>query len=243
MISIDKSGISEYTMIPNSFLDTYLADAGGDHVKVYLYLLRRSGADKASLEIASVCEGLNMSEQQVNDALKYWEEEGLLELFRSENRLVGIRFHSPAKAAKARQKHRLTAERVRQLQKEDREAKEIIFLAETYFGRPLTITETADLLYLHDKLEFSPDLCDYLLQYSVTHGAKNMNYPKTVALAWHSEGIRTAEQAKAHSSLKKESREQEDKRGARPKNAKKNPFLDYDHHDYDLKALAKAAKE
>lgn len=241
MISIDKSQISEYTLVPNSFLDSYLAGADGEHVKVYLYILRKAGADKASLEISSICEGLDLSERRVMNALKFWEEEGIIELFYSENRLAGIRFHSPAKAAKAKEKHRLSAERVRQLKKDDKEATQIIFLAESYFGRPITVSETADLLYFHDKLGFSADLCDYLLEYSVTHGAKNMNYPKTVALAWHSEGIQTVEQAKAHSRLRKA--EEDIKKVSRPRNAKKNQFLDFDQHDYDLKELARKAKE
>ena len=177
------------------------------------------------------------------NALKHWEEEGILELFYAENRLAGIRFHSPSKAAKAKEKHRLSAERVRQLKRDDKEATQIIFLAESYFGRPITVSETADLLYFHDKLGFSADQCDYLLEYSVTRGAKTMNYPKTVALAWHSEGIRTVDQAKAHSRLKKAEEEKDEKRSSRPKNAKKNQFLDFEHHDYDLKELARKAKE
>lgn len=242
MISIDKNAISEYTMVPNSFLDSYLAGAEGDHIKVYLYLLRKTGADKASFELSTVCEALDLSERRVMSALKHWEAEGILELFYSENRLAGIRFYSPSKAAKAKEKHRLSAERVRQL-KNNEDARQIIFLAESYFGRPITVSETADLLYFHDKLGFSPELCDYLLEYSVTRGAKNMNYPKTVALAWHSEGIRSVEQAKAHSGLKKAEDGNRDKKSSRPKNAKKNQFLDFEHHDYDMKELARKAKE
>ncbi len=242
MISIDKSGISEYTMVPNSFLDAYLAGADGEHVKVYLYLLRKAGADKGSFEVSALCEGLDLSERRVMKSLKYWEEEGLLELFYSEERLAGIRICPPAKAARAKERHRLPTERVRQLKKEDKEAQKIIFLAESYFGRPITASEAADLLYFHDKLGFSADLCDYLLEYSVTHGAKNMNYPKTVALAWHAEGIRTVEQAQAHSKLKK-SGASDAETTTRSKNAKKNAFLDFEQHNYDMKELARKAKE
>ena len=75
MISIDKSAISDYTLVPNSFLDSYLAGAEGDHVKVYLYLLRKAGADKASFELGTICEGLDLSERRVMNALKHWEED------------------------------------------------------------------------------------------------------------------------------------------------------------------------
>lgn len=243
MITIDKNSISEYTLVPNAFIESYIADAEGDYVKVYLDLLMRSSADRTSFELAAVCEALNMSERKIRNALKYWEEEGLLELFFTGGNLAGIRFLSPAKAAKARGKHRLPAERVKALKKDDAEARQIIFIAESYFGRPLTMPETADLLYLHDKLGFSADLCDYLLEYSITHGAKGMNYAKAVALAWHAEGIRTAEEAKANTKAPKEAGGGNAKKGSRPGNAGKNRYQDFEHHDYDLKELARRAKD
>ena len=243
MITIDKNSISEYTLVPNVFIESYIADAEGDYVKVYLDLLMRTSADRSSFELASVCDALNMSERKIRNALKYWEEEGLLELFYTGGSLAGIRFLSPGKAAKAREKHRLPTERVKALKKGDAEARQIIFVAESYFGRPLTMSETADLLYLHDKLGFSADLCDYLLEYSITHGAKGMNYAKTVALAWHAEGIKTVEEAKANSRIAKEPGSTGAKKGSRPGNAGKNKFLDFEHHDYDLKELARRAKD
>ncbi len=242
MISVDKSALFEYTLLPNAFIDSYLAGTDGDFIKVYIYLLRSSETDKASLETAYICEALDMSESTVLEALKHWEAEGLLELFRTGGKLSGIRFLSPSKAAKAREKHRLTTERVRQLKKEDADARQLVFLAENYFGRPLTAGELGTLLYLHDKLGFSVDLCDYLLEYSVSHGAKNMKYVETVALAWHEEGITTAETARAHSKIKTNPSSPGNEESQRPKSASKNDFLNFDQHNYDMKELSRKAK-
>ena len=52
MISLDKSALFEYTLLSNAFIDSYLAGTEGDFVKVYIYLLRCSETDKASLETA-----------------------------------------------------------------------------------------------------------------------------------------------------------------------------------------------
>lgn len=243
MISVDKSALFEYTLLPNAFIDSYFAGTDGDYIKVYIYLLRSSETDKASLETAFICEALDMDEDKVLKALKHWEAEGLTELFYTEGRLSGIRFLSPSKAAKARDKHRLTAERVRQLKKEDADARQLVFLAENYFGRPLTAGELGTLLYLHDKLGFSVDLCDYLLEYSVSHGAKNMKYAETVALAWHSEGITTVETAKAHSRIRTNPSAEGSEVSQRPKTASKNAFLNFDQHDYDMKELERKAKK
>ena len=243
MITIDKNSVSEYTLVPNAFIESYIADAEGDYVKVYLDILMRSSSERSSFELSSVCDALNMSERKIRNALKYWEEEGLLELFNTGGNLAGIRFLSPSKAAKAKGKHRLPSERVKALKKEDAEARQIIFIAESYFGRPLTMPETSDLLYLHDKLGFSADLCDYLLEYSITRGANSISYAKAVALAWHSEGIKTVEAAKASTKTAKETRPGAAKKSSRPANASKNKFLDFDQHDYDMKELARKAKE
>ena len=242
MISVDKSALFEYTLLPNAFIDSYLAGTDGDFIKVYIYLLRSSETDKASLETAYICEALDMSEGTVLEALKHWEAEGLLELFRTGGKLSGIRFLSPSKAAKAREKHRLTTERVRQLKKEDADARQLVFLAENYFGRPLTAGELGTLLYLHDKLGFSVDLCDYLLEYSVSHGAKNIKYVETVALAWHEEGITTVETARAHSKIKTNPSSPGNEESQRPKSASKNDFLNFDQHNYDMKELSRKAK-
>ena len=242
MISLDKSALFEYTLLSNAFIDSYLAGTEGDFVKVYIYLLRCSETDKASLETAYVCEALDMNEVRVLEALKYWEAEGLLELFQTGGKLSGIRFLSPSKAAKAREKHRLPAERVRQLKKEDADARELVFLAENYFGRPLTAGELGTLLYLHDKLGFSVDLCDYLLEYSVSHNAKNMKYAEAVALAWHAEGITTVEAAREHSKIKTNPSFNGSEVSQRPKAAAKNAFLNFDQHNYDMKELARKAK-
>ncbi len=242
MISVDKSALFDYTLLPNAFIDSYLAGTDGDFIKVYIYLLRSSETDKASLETAYICEALDMSESTVLEALKHWEAEGLLELFRTGGKLSGIRFLSPSKAAKAREKHRLTTERVRQLKKEDADARQLVFLAENYFGRPLTAGELGTLLYLHDKLGFSVDLCDYLLEYSVSHGAKNMKYVETVALAWHEEGITTVETARAHSKIKTNPSSPGNEESQRPKSASKNDFLNFDQHNYDMKELSRKAK-
>ncbi len=56
------------------------------------------------------------------------------------------------------------------------------------------------ILFFYDELKFSPDLIEYLIEYSVGRGHRSMRYIETVAIAWADEGITTVTMAKEASS-------------------------------------------
>ena len=83
------------TLVPNVFIDQYMAEANGEFVKVYLCLLRMQGAAEISAE--SLADRLDLSERTVERALKYLEKCALLKLFYDgEGRMNGIRLLSGA---------------------------------------------------------------------------------------------------------------------------------------------------
>ena len=51
------------------------------------------------------------------------------------------------------------------------------------------------ILFISDKLGFSEDLIDYLIQYCVDHGKKDLRYIEKVAINWAQEGVTTPEAA------------------------------------------------
>ena len=63
------------TVVSNEFIDTYMAAANGEYVKVFLYLLRHEHED---LTISSIADALNHTESDVKRALSYWREAGVL---------------------------------------------------------------------------------------------------------------------------------------------------------------------
>jgi len=72
---------------------------------------------------------------------------------------------------------------------------QLLFIAESYIGRPLTPSEMKTILYFKDVLHFSDDLTDYLLQYCVDRGKKDFKYIEKVAVNWAESGITTPKQA------------------------------------------------
>ncbi|MBE5953163.1 MAG: DnaD domain protein [Lachnospiraceae bacterium] len=78
----------------------------------------------------------------------------------------------------------------------DSDFEDIIYLINTLFGRPVTQNQISSILYIYDTLHFSLDLFEYLIEYCVDRGKKNIRYMESVAIGWYKDGIRTRQQAK-----------------------------------------------
>jgi len=76
---------------------------------------------------------------------------------------------------------------------------QLLFIAESYIGKPLTPSEMKTILYFTDVLHFSDDLIDYLIQYCVDRGKKDFKYIEKVAVSWAEQGIATPKQAQQSS--------------------------------------------
>lgn len=65
----------EATLVANEFIDRYMADANGEYVKVYLYLLRHASE---KLDVGTIADALNHTEADVKRAVLYWQKVGAL---------------------------------------------------------------------------------------------------------------------------------------------------------------------
>ncbi len=239
--TIYRDNHMDSTVVSNHFIDEYMRDANDAQLKVYLYLIRMLNANQAT-SVSDIADKFNHTEKDVNRALKYWEQKGLLDLDYDENQnLVGIHIRdlnasidSTAKGNVALSSPTPTATAPRtvalpkkallaavpetvsqttapafvkptyspdQLQefKNREQTSQLLFIAESYIGKPLTASEMQSILFFTDVLHFSDDLIDYLLQYCVDRGTKNFKYIEKVAINWAEEGITSPKQAQQHS--------------------------------------------
>lgn len=88
-----------------------------------------------------------------------------------------------------------SADRLREF-KAHPETSQLLFIAESYIGRPLTPAEMRSILFFTDVLHFSEDLIDYLIAYCVDRGKKDFKYIEKVAISWAESGITTPKQAR-----------------------------------------------
>lgn len=79
--------------------------------------------------------------------------------------------------------------------KSNQDIEQLLMVTEQYVGRQLTRSDMETILFFHDRLGFSTDLIDYLVQHCVERGKKDFRYMEKVALSWHEQGITTPEEA------------------------------------------------
>lgn len=79
--------------------------------------------------------------------------------------------------------------------KSDETTSRILFVTEQYLKKTLSANEVRTILFISDKLGFSEDLIDYLIQYCVDHEKKDLRYIEKVAISWAQQGVTTPRQA------------------------------------------------
>lgn len=79
--------------------------------------------------------------------------------------------------------------------KNNDEVQQLLFVTEQYLGKQLTRGDMETILFLYDRLGFSADLIDYLVQHCVERGKKDFRYIEKVALSWAEQGITDPKQA------------------------------------------------
>lgn len=116
---------------------------------------------------------------------------------------TGLNAHANKKAVantssplseKERKKPEYTLDELKSF-KSNEDIEQLLMVAEQYVGRQLTRSDMETIIFLYDRLGFSSDLIDYLIQHCVERGKKDFRYIEKVALAWHEQGITCAKDA------------------------------------------------
>lgn len=211
-----QDNYTDATIVSNRFIDEYMKEANDAQLKIYLYLLRMMSAHRPT-SVSDIADKFNHTEKDVMRALKYWEKNKLLSLeYDNTKSLCGIRLldvnsraeseslslapvvslveKKPDESGSAYEKPGYTLDELQEF-KNSEETSQLLFVAEQYIGRPLSASEIRTILFFSDKLGFSSDLIDYLIQYCVEKGKKDFRYIEKVAVSWAEEGITTPGQA------------------------------------------------
>lgn len=187
----------ETTVLENEFIDNYMTKANGEYVKVYLLLLRYLNAPSGTLTISKIADLLDHTEKDVLRALNYWKKQGLLEYENTpEKKTVREKEVLPTAPPASSAPSGAEMPSLQQY-KCRKEFKELLFVAEQYLGKTLSVTDVDTISYFYETLHMSIDLIEYLIEYCVENGHKSMHYIRKVALSWHERGIATVEDAKA----------------------------------------------
>lgn len=205
------------TIISNSFIENYMADANGAFVKVYLYLLYLVQKNKA-FSIVSACDFLGDTEKDVMRAISYWEKVGLISVKRSEKTILSLILNQPSELDENKEIAHFLVKSSKEQEKK-KEASESLFFASSFSNRCSCDSECEDNLGLiigvaekymercfspadynlicdlYERMNFPSDLIIYLFEYCAGIGKTDTKYIEKVALRWADDGIHTVEEA------------------------------------------------
>lgn len=194
----------QMTAVSNEFIDTYMAAANGEYVKVFLYLLRHEDEE---ITVSSIADALNHTEADVKRALSYWKDAGILEadekIKENEDRAPKRAADEASAASQADDMPALlevpepgnTYERLERLS-EDEEFSALLYAVQQYLGKTFTQIECEKFAFFYDGLKMSSELLEYLAEYCAGGGHTSIRYIEKVAINWYQMGIKTKEEAR-----------------------------------------------
>ncbi|MCD8364488.1 MAG: DnaD domain protein [Clostridiales bacterium] len=207
------------TTVPNIFIDEYMAQANGEYVKIYLYLLRSINQSDRSFSLSQIADHFDCTERDILRALNYWEKLHLFRLeYDSSHNLSGICFltdfyheDTPApdaapsdsanrfvRAAEAGS-HPCAEDDLRTFCEQD-DVRELVFIAEQYLGRTLNQSDLNTIFFWYDELNFSTELIEFLIENCVAGGHTSLHYMQKIAEEYTAQEIHTVEEARIFTS-------------------------------------------
>ena len=216
-LTLYKDNLTDSTIVSNHFIDEYMKDANDAQIKIYLYLLRMINSNLPT-SISDIVDKFNHTEKDVIRALTYWEKRNLLRLdYDEKGEICGLHMNcvtapskeaqivpmpkivpAPEKEPSSFEKPSYSLDDIAAFKK-DETASQILFIAESYLGRTLSAVDIKTLLFIYKELHFSIELMDYLIEYCVGKGKREMRYIEKVAINWATEGVTSVRQAKNRS--------------------------------------------
>lgn len=182
--------------VPSCVVDEHIRLAGGQQLKVLLFVLRHNNEN---IDENTVAVGTGMSVGDVKDALGYWIENGL----------ISIDGKSVAKSSMVQAAnnpmHDLqdipditpTYEQVAARLLEDGNLKALFNEVQMKLGRTIGYSDQAKLLMMHDDYGLPVEVILTIVEYCVSVGKLSVSYICRVAKDWAESGVLTLEAADA----------------------------------------------
>lgn len=180
--SKEKSLLFSSTEIPDIFFTEYMQIASGDFVKVYFYMVFLSNYNK-DININELSKILSLSYPTVEDAIKFWEEQGLLIKNPTGYSLANIQELELAKNYNPRISS--SPEEMKKNEKTKERAHAIECINNEFFQGVMSPTWYTDIDMLFNKYGFDEQVMIALFNYASDKRALHLKYIQTVADGWY----------------------------------------------------------
>lgn len=176
------------TNIPDIFFAEYLSEANGDFIKVYLYMLFLSKYDK-DIKINDMSKKLVLPVKTIQDAVKYWEDQGLITKKNTGyvvNSIQEIELHKLYKPRTA-----LSAEQLQKSAESQKRARAIEYINNKYFSGLMPTSWYPEIELWFKKFNFDEEVMIALFGCCFDKSALNCKYVQAVAETWSRNNVKT----------------------------------------------------
>lgn len=188
--------------VPDCVVDNYIQLASDKAAKVILYIMRHKCISDDNLQEIAAALGKRISADDVEDALSYWEQAGVI--CRTDAAPAAVQPPPQSAAEKSvvspkRQMERsakmLTPKEIADRVTESSQLNYLFTEAEKLLGRTLTNTEQRTFIWIHDFYSMGCDIIMMLVGFAVSANKYSIAYIERVVQSWNEMGISTHEQA------------------------------------------------
>ena len=213
MSNISMTMRHEYneTPIPNTFIDRYMMKANPVYVLIYIYGMRICMGGGGGLSSSELAESLNILESDVDNAWRYWERQGLVQIGRSDSEMDIVFLAIPPSKPKkpyAKPENRTVTqldtqpvygvEELEMYQKQSKDIKELFKHAEESMGKLLTYNDLNVIFGFYDWLRLPIDVIERIFTYCADNDHHDLRYIEKIAVDWAEHQIDSIEKAEAY---------------------------------------------
>lgn len=184
----DSSLIFSNTSVPDVFFTEYLSQSNGDFIKVYLYLYFLSKYNK-EVKINDLSKKLELPLKIIQDAIKYWEDLGLL--IRKNQGFIVANMQEIELNKLYKPKITISATDVKKVAENKYRAKAIDTINNEFFQGIMSPSWYGDIDLWFKKYAFDEEVMIALFRYCFNKSALHRSYVATVAEAWYKNKIKT----------------------------------------------------
>lgn len=188
LLQNDKSFLFSSTEIPDIFFTEYLPEAKSEFVKVYFYIVFLAKYD-TEIKINDLSKTLGLDFPTVQDAIKYWEERGLLIKNPNGYSLSNIQEIELNKLYNP--KISQTPETIEKNAENQYRAKVMDSINSQFFSGTMSPSWYGDIDLWFQKYGFDEQVMLALFNYAFENRALHRNYIQAVAEGWSKEKIKT----------------------------------------------------
>ncbi len=191
----DYSMLFSYTELPDVFFTEYLSAASGNFIKVYLYMLFLSKYEK-DIKLNDMSKKLALPLNVIQDAIKYWEETGIITkkgtgyIVNNIQEIELNKLYSP--------KITVSKEAVQNMEKDKSRLNAVETINASFFQGIMSPSWYSDIDLWFKKYNFDEEVMIALFRYCFEKSALHRNYVKAVADAWYSNNIKTFSDLEAY---------------------------------------------